>query len=307
MNITLASEQIKKQIKRQKRRDGLITLSFLAPNLIGFLVFTIIPVIATVVISMTEWNLIADPQWIGFKNYASMFGTKRFLKSLNNTFLYTVFTVPIGLFLALCLAVLMNRKIHGISVYRTIYYLPVVSSTVAVALLWKYIYADNVGILAGLFKYMGLESPKWISSTKWALPSVMIMSVWKGLGYNIVLLLAGLQGISQTYYEAAKIDGANGWRQFTHITIPLITPTLFFLVIMSIISSFQVFEQTQILTEGGPGFASTTIVYYIYTSAFVNLKFGFACALAMFLFLIILIITIIQWIGQKKWVTYDAY
>ena len=154
---------------------------------------------------------------------------------------------------------------------------------------------------------MGLESPKWISSTKWALPSVMIMSVWKGLGYNIVLLLAGLQGISQTYYEAAKIDGANGWRQFTHITIPLITPTLFFLVIMSIINSFQVFEQTQILTEGGPGFASTTIVYYIYTSAFVNLKFGFACALAMFLFLIILIITIIQWIGQKKWVTYDAY
>ena len=165
---------------------------------------------------------------------------------------------------------------------------------------------DNVGLLATIFKFLGLESPKWISSTKWSMTSIMIMSVWKGLGYNIIILLAGLQGISPSYYEAARIDGANGYQQFTKVTIPMLTPTLFFLVIMSIINSFQVFEQTAILTKGGPGFSSTTIVYYIYTSAFEDLKFGYACAMSMILFLIILVVTIFQWIGQKKWVTYDA-
>lgn len=296
-----------RMLRRQRRKENWVTFSFLAPNIIGFIVFMLLPVIATAVISLTEWNLIGSAKMIGLKNYTTVFHTKRFFQAMQNTLRYTIVTVPIGLFIALCLAVLMNRKIRGITLYRTIYYLPVVSSTVAIALLWKYIYADNVGLLAMIFKMLHLTSPKWITSTKWALPSVMIMSVWKGLGYNIVILLAGLQGIAPTYYEAAKIDGANGWQQFTNITIPLLTPTLFFLLIMSVISSFQVFEQTQILTGGGPGFASTTIVYYIYTSAFKNLEFGYACALSMVLFAIVLVITVIQWVAQGKWVNYDAY
>ena len=164
----------------------------------------------------------------------------------------------------------------------------------------------NVGLLAMVWKFFGAEAPRWLTSTKWSMTAISIMSVWKGLGGTIVLLLAGLQSISPSYYEAAKIDGANGWQQFTNVTIPLLTPTLFFQLIMSIINSFQVFDATAILTEGGPGFSSTSIVYYIYTSAFKDLKFGYACALAMVLFFIILVITLVQWLGQKKWVNYDA-
>ena len=292
--------------KKRRRKERWIIFSFLAPNIVGFLIFTLIPVFATGVISLTEWNLIGEMEFVGLENYFKVFETKRFYQVMGNTLFYTIATVPIGLFLALCLSVLMNRKIRGITVYRTIYYLPVVSSGVAIAMLWKYLYADNVGLLAMVWKFFGAEAPRWLTSTKWSMTAISIMSVWKGLGGTIVLLLAGLQSISPSYYEAAKIDGANGWQQFTNVTIPLLTPTLFFQLIMSIINSFQVFDATAILTEGGPGFSSTSIVYYIYTSAFKDLKFGYACALAMVLFFIILVITLVQWLGQKKWVNYDA-
>ena len=304
MNATL---EIKNNIgKKRRRKERWIIFSFLAPNIVGFLIFTLIPVFATGVISLTEWNLIGEMEFVGLENYFKVFETKRFYQVMGNTLIYTIATVPLGLFLALCLSVLMNRKIRGITVYRTIYYLPVVSSGVAIAMLWKYLYADNVGLLAMVWKFFGAEAPRWLTSTKWSMTAISIMSVWKGLGGTIVLLLAGLQSISPSYYEAAKIDGANGWQQFTNVTIPLLTPTLFFQLIMSIINSFQVFDATAILTEGGPGFSSTSIVYYIYTSAFKDLKFGYACALAMVLFFIILVITLVQWLGQKKWVNYDA-
>ena len=292
--------------KKRRRKERWIIFSFLAPNIMGFLIFTLIPVFATGVISLTEWNLIGEMEFVGLENYFKVFETKRFYQVMGNTLFYTIATVPLGLFLALCLSVLMNRKIRGITAYRTIYYLPVVSSGVAIAMLWKYLYADNVGLLAMVWKFFGAEAPRWLTSTKWSMTAISIMSVWKGLGGTIVLLLAGLQSISPSYYEAAKIDGANGWQQFTNVTIPLLTPTLFFQLIMSIINSFQVFDATAILTEGGPGFSSTSIVYYIYTSAFKDLKFGYACALAMVLFFIILVITLVQWLGQKKWVNYDA-
>lgn len=298
---------MQKAIRKQKQKDRLVIFSFLAPNIFGFLVFTLIPVLAAAFISLTEWNLIGEMKFVGLANYFKAFDTKRFYQVMENTLFYTVVTVPVGMFLALCLSVLMNRKIRGITLYRTIYYLPVVSSGVAIALLWQYIYADNVGLLAMIWKMFGGEAPRWITSTKWSMRSIAIMAVWKGLGGTIVILLAGLQAISPTYYEAAKIDGANEWKQFTNVTIPLLTPTLFFQLIMGIIGSFQVFDSTKVLTGGGPGFSSTSIVYYIYNSAYVDMKFGYACALAMVLFLIILVVTIIQWIGQKKWVNYDAY
>ena len=304
MNATL---EMKNNIgKKRRRKERWIIFSFLAPNIVGFLIFTLIPVFATGVISLTEWNLIGEMEFVGLENYFKVFETKRFYQVMGNTLFYTIATVPLGLFLALCLSVLMNRKIRGITAYRTIYYLPVVSSGVAIAMLWKYLYADNVGLLAMVWKFFGAEAPRWLTSTKWSMTAISIMSVWKGLGGTIVLLLAGLQSISPSYYEAAKIDGANGWQQFTNVTIPLLTPTLFFQLIMSIINSFQVIDATAILTEGGPGFSSTSIVYYIYTSAFKDLKFGYACALAMVLFFIILVITLVQWLGQKKWVNYDA-
>ena len=193
--------------KARKRKERLIILSFLAPNLIGFLMFTVFPVFAAMFLSFSEWNIISDIKWVGFDNYSKLFTSKRFWQAVYHTLEYTVVSVPIGLLLATFFAVLMNRKIRGVTFFRTVYYLPVVSSTVAVAMLWKFIYADNVGLLASIFRFLGLEAPKWISSTKWALRSIMIMSTWQGLGYNIVIILAGLQGISSVYYEAARIDG----------------------------------------------------------------------------------------------------
>ena len=197
---------------RRRRNEHLVALSFLAPNLIGFVVLTILPILATVYISLTEWNLLKEPVWVGLENYLKIFVSKRFLQTLGNTAYYTVASVPMGIILAVFLAVLMNgprKKLN--TFFRIVYYLPVISSTVAVALIWKFLYADGVGLFSYFFSSIGLEAPKFLTSSAWAMTSVVIMSVWKGLGYNIILVLAGLQGIAPTYYEAAEIDGATGW------------------------------------------------------------------------------------------------
>jgi multiple sugar transport system permease protein len=292
---------------KRHRNERLVALSFLAPNLIGFIVLTVLPILATVYISLTEWNLLKPPQWLGFDNYLKIFVSKRFLQTLGNTAYYTIASVPVGIILAVFLAVLMNgprKKLN--TFFRIVYYLPVISSTVAVALIWKFLYADDIGLISYFFSSVGLAAPKFLTSTQWSMTSVVIMSVWKGLGYNIILVLAGLQGIAPTYYEAAEIDGANGWDRFWRVTLPMLTPTLFFMTIMSIINSFQVFDQTKILTDGGPGFSSTSIVYYIYSLGFVNMKFGAACTIAVVLFALILLLSMIQWALQKRWVNYDA-
>lgn len=305
MNTLSASKaNIKKVAKRKKR---LVVLCFLAPNLFGFFAFTILPIFSTLLISLTKWNLLSSPKWIGLGNYANLIGNARFYQVLANTAYYTFISVPIGIMLAIFLATLMNTQYKKINTFfRIIYYLPVISSTVAVALIWKYIYADDFGLLSYLFKSIGIEAPKFITSTKWSLNSVIVMSIWKSLGYNIILILAGLQGIGVQYYEAAKIDGASSFMMFWKITLPMLSPTIFFVTIMSFIGSFQVFDQTKILTDGGPGYSSTSLVFYIYTQGFKNLQFGLACAMAILLFILVLVISLIQWKAQKRWVVYDV-
>ena len=212
--------------------------------------------------------------------------------------------MPVTLLLALGLAALMNRKLRGISVLRAIYFFPVTASIVAVSLLWAWMYTPDFGIINYLLSLLGLPKVNWLVDPTLAMPSVIIMSVWRGLGFNIVVFLAGLQSIPRDLYEAAELDGAGGWNQFRDITVPLLTPTIFFAAIMALIASFQVFEQTYIMTQGGPGNATLTLVYQIFLNGFTYLRMGYASALSFVLFAILFVITIVQVRLQTRWVHY---
>jgi multiple sugar transport system permease protein len=224
--------------------------------------------------------------------------------ALKNTVYFTVVSVPVTLLLALGLAALMNRKLRGIAILRAIYFFPVTASIVAVSLLWAWMYTPDFGIINYVLSQIGLPKVKWLVDPQLAMPSVILMSVWRGLGFNIVVFLAGLQSIPKDLYEAAELDGANGWDRFRQITIPLLTPTLFFAAIMAMIASFQVFEQTFIMTQGGPGNATLTLVYHIFQNGFTWLRMGYASALSFVLFAILFVITIVQVRLQRRWVHY---
>ena len=291
------------------RHPGLLqwleALPYLLPTLIGFFVFILGPVVVSFLLGFTEWDLLTPPQWIGLGNYRAMlFETPLFWTTLRNALYYTLLFVPGAVILPLFVAVLMNQQLRGVTFYRSIYFLPVVTSTVAVALVWQWLYNPEFGPINYVLKLVGIKGPAWIASPEWAMPALVVMSIWQVVGYNMVIYLAGLQGIPEEFYEAAAIDGATGWRQFLHITVPLISPTTFFILIVSIIGSLQVFEQTYILTQGGPAYATLTIAYYIYQQAFQFFHMGFGAALSYVLFVIILLITLIQFRVQKRWVFY---
>lgn len=295
---------------KARLEEAIAAYLFLLPNIAGFIVFTAGPVLASLVISLFSWNLLNPPVWLGLGNYTSLFSDTDFLNSLKHTLQYTVGSVPLGMLLSLLLAVALNQKIRGIGIYRTIYFVPVVSSLVAVSLMWRWMYNPTAGILNHLlnqvfdFLHLSINPPDWLQSTTWAMPAIIIMSVWKGLGYNMVIYLAGLQGIPTSLYEAAEIDGASAISKFFKITLPLLTPTTFFVLIISLINSFQVFEQTYIMTRGGPARATVTTVYYIYQNGFQWYKMGYASAVAWVLFAIIMVLTLLQWRYQDKWVFY---
>ena len=278
----------------------------LAPTLFGLLVGTLGPVLAAIGISFADWDVITPPSFAGIANYQRLLRDPTFSKALINTLYYVGVMVPVSTVLSLALALLMNQKLRAITWYRTAYFLPVVSSTVAVALVWSWIYSKDFGLLNFVLRSVGMDPVAWLSSTKWAMPAVIIMGVWGTLGEGMIIFLAGLQSISQSYYEAAEVDGANGWQKLWKITIPLITPSLFFYFIITMINAFQTFEQIYIMTRGGPVNSTTTIVYYIYRNAFRNFKMGYASAQAIVLFAIIMVLTLIYWRSQEKWVVYDG-
>ena len=290
---------------KSKKKESRAAMLFLAPNIIGFLVFTVGPVLYAVYLSLTEWNMVRSPVFTGLENFIKLFRDPRFYQALKNTMVYTVGTVHVLIVLSLLLAVLVNSKVKGISIFRTMIFIPVVASTVGSAMLWQWLLANDIGIVAYLLKIFGIKAPQFLTSSKWAMFSVILYTIWKQLGYNMVILLGGLQAIDITYYDAARVDGAGAVRRFFNITIPMLTPTLFFTVIMGVINSLQVFDQTHVLTKGGPNYATTTLVYYVYVEAFTNMKMGYACAASIILFLIILLITLFQWKGQERWVHYD--
>jgi multiple sugar transport system permease protein len=286
-------------------RQLLTAAPFMALTIVGLLVFILYPMVASFYFSLTKWNMLTDPKWIGFKNYSDLMQDPVFWKVLSNTLYYLVLYVPLALVIPLVLAVLVNQKLRLSTLYRSIFFLPVITSTVAIAMVWICLYNYQFGIINYLLDKVGISGPNWLGDPDWAMIAVVIMSVWKTAGYNMVIYLGGLQGISQEYYEAASIDGASTFQNFLHITVPLISPTTFFVLIISLINSFQVFEATYILTNGGPINSTLTMALQIYQTAFQFLKMGYASAYAWILLLLTLAVTLIQFIIQKKWVFYS--
>jgi multiple sugar transport system permease protein len=290
---------------RKSTRDGAWAALFLAPQVIGLIVFSIGPIIAAIVLSLFQWDAIGTPLFIGFQNFVDIFsGGSDFWIALKNTLYYSVLTIPVAIILALVLAVLLNN-VKGKMIYRTIYFMPQVTSSVAVCMIWLWMYNGDFGLINQLLSYVGIKGPQWLTDTRWVMPAIAILSIWWGLGYNMTIFLAGLQSIPRSYYEAATIDGANAMQQFRHITLPLISPTTFFLTIMAVISSFQVFDQAYIMTGGGPAKASTTLVYLVWNTAFQEFYMGRASAIALMLFVMILIVTLIQFKFSDRWVNYE--
>lgn len=283
--------------------DFMVAFYFLLPSLIGFLFFTAIPLVASLVIAFYEWGVLTEPKFVGFKNFAKIFTADPiFLTALKNTFLYVIGVVPFSIALGLAAALVLNQKLLFVRFWRSVYFLPVMTSTVAISLVWRWLYNPDVGLINEFLRTIGIENPPtWISSTIWALPSIIIVTVWKTIGYNMVIFLAGLQDISREMYEAAEIDGSGKWNAFWHITLPLLKNTTFFITIISIINSFQVFGYALIMTEGGPGNATNTLVLYIYQQGFKFFNMGYASAIAWVLFIIIFIFTMLQsYVNHRK-------
>ncbi|HEY0829212.1 MAG TPA: sugar ABC transporter permease [Bacilli bacterium] len=289
-----------------KRREMIWSYSFIAIPVIGFFIFGLAPLMSSLVLSFMDWDLITPAKWNGTENYKEMVLDEKFYKSLYNTF-YLLIGIPIGMFFSLLLAILMNRKLKGISFLRTIYYIPVISPIIAVSLLWQWLLNYDYGLINDwIWKIFGIQGPNWLGDPNWIKPSFVLMGLWGGIGGTMVLYLAGLQAISSVYYEAAEVDGASRWHRLRYITFPLLSPIHFFVVVMGIIGTFQSFSQMYILaTDGGPEYSGATIVFYIFSEAFKYFNMGYASAVAWVLGILILILTLIQFKLSKRWVYHE--
>ena len=273
----------------------LIPYIFIAPNVVVFAVFMFVPILLAFYISLNEWTLIGTPTFVGLGNYLDMLEDSEFLRAFYNTGVYTLGTVPTSIALGLVVALGLNRKLPGRTLLRSIFFVPVIISLVAVALIASWIFNDNYGIINAALSAVGIGDVPWLSSARWAMISLIIATLWIRLGFNMVIYLAALQSIPTELYDAARVDGASGWRRFRHITWPLLGPTTFLLVIINIIYSLHVFDLIYVMTGGGPGFSTTVLVQYIYQMAFTEGQMGYASAIGVVLYLLLLIFTVFQW------------
>ena len=306
---------LKQRVKLERRptgptreqRDRRAALAFLTPNAIGFLAFTLIPFAASLVLSFFDWPLIGSPSFAGIGNWSKLLTEDpNFWPVLWNTVYFAVAYVIGNLVVSLGLALWLSSRIHFKGLFRWVFFLPVVSPMVANAVVWRLLLTPNEGLFASISMILfGSPGPNWLGDTNWAMPAVIMMSIWPGFGYNMIIFVAGIGSIPQQVYEAAAIDGANWWQRTFRITLPLLTPSIFFAVIMTIISSLQTFAQPFILTSGGPGNSTTTLVYYLYQRGFQGYEMGYASTIAWSLFAIILVVTFIQYRGQNRWVNYQ--
>jgi multiple sugar transport system permease protein len=273
----------------------LVPYIFISPNIIIFAAFMLFPILFAFYMSFHEWSLIGVPQFNGLDNYVRMVHDELFWQSLGHTVVFTAGTVPTSIALGLAAAMLLNRELPARGLLRSVIFLPVIVSGVVTALVAAWIFNDNYGVINSLLKAAGLEPIPWLSSPTWAMPSIIITTLWIRIGFCMVVYLAGLQGIPSEYYDAAQVDGASGWRQFRHITWPLLTPTTFLLLVINVIFSFHVFDLIYVMTGGGPGFSTTVLVQYIYESAFASREMGYASAMGIVLYLLIVVLTVFQW------------
>ncbi|MGH2344367.1 MAG: carbohydrate ABC transporter permease [Chloroflexota bacterium] len=287
------------------KRDTAWAYLFIAPQMVGLLAFALGPMLAIVVLSFGSWDLIHAFRWVGLNDYRYEFSDPIFWKSVKNTIYYTGIFIPASLILALLVALVLNRKMAFRGWYRAIFFMPVITPTVAIALVWFWLLNPDYGLINILLYDIGITGPGWYADIQWAMPSVILVSVWRNFGYSMVIFLAGLQGVPAQLYEAAQMDGAGRWAQFRHITLPMLSPTTFFLIVTNVIGSLQVFDQVYVLTNGqaGPDDATRVIVFHIYELAFRLFQFGQASAATVFLFVVILAITLVQFRFQR-WVHY---
>lgn len=299
---------------RRRRGSGLLVASpFLLPSLIGLMIFSFLPLVISGMISLTDWNGLDklsgmgffEEHFIGFGNYKAILTTPEFWRTLVNTAQYIVLYIPLMLAASLLVAYLLSRSHRCVGVFRVLYYIPVLTSWVAASLIWKSVLSPQYGALNGILKLFGIQGPGWLQDEAWAMPAIVLVSVWKDMGFFGLILLSGIVGINRTYYEAASLDGAGGWKKFTRITLPLLTPSIFYVLIVSLINSFQLFPQIMIMTGGGPNGATQVMVERIYNYGFRYYRMGYAAAFSWLLFVIIMVFTAIQMKGQNRWVHYD--
>jgi multiple sugar transport system permease protein len=296
------------QLSKAARKEERLGYLFISPWIIGFLAFAAFPILASFALSFMHWDIYRPPTWAGLDNYGRVFGDKLFYKSMSVTLRYSAMSIPLSLVFGLALSLLLNLKVKGIDFFRTLFYLPSVISGVAVAMLWLWIFNDTYGLFNYLLGIIGIEGPQWLKNPDWVLPSYVIMSLW-GIGGSAILFLGGLQNIPGHLYEAAKVDGANVFHRFFRITLPLLTPTLFFLLLMGIISSFQVFTTAYVINgegSGGPDNEGLFYMLYLYRKAFKTFDMGYATSMAWIGGLISLILSILVYRTQNKWVYYEA-
>jgi multiple sugar transport system permease protein len=289
-----------------RQREAILFYLCISPWLIGFVLFYLGPIIASFYFSLTEWDLLTSPQFVGMDNYVRLFTRDALaLKSFKVTLVYTLVYVPLDMIFGLSLALLLNQKLRGIGVFRTVYYLPSVLSGVAYVVMWMWMFNPQHGLINTLFSYAGIQGPRWLLDPKWALSALIIMSLW-GVGRSMIIFLAGLQDIPAVLYEVAEIDGATRWNKFWKVTLPLLTPSLLFNLIFGIILTFQTFTNAFVATNGGPLDSTLFYVLYLYRKAFEHLQMGYASAMAWVLFLIVLACTLVIFLTSGKWVFYRS-
>lgn len=306
MATTLVPHRFPRRISRMRLQEHFFGWLFILPVVIGVFSFQFYPILVSIYASMTNWTGLNNPSFVGIDNYTRLVTEDRFFRlTLRNTAYYTLGSIPLSMSLALVLALLCNRSMRMVYWYRTAFFAPNVTSTVAISLVWFWLYAPDVGLINWVLSLVGIEGPAWLTSLTWAMPAVIVVGVWQHVGYPMLILLAGLQGIPESLYEAAKLDGAGALARFRRITLPLLTPSLFFLLITQFISSFQVFGLIYVMTQGGPANATNVYIHYLYQNAFAFGRLGYASAMAWVLFVIIGLITLVQWQLQKRWVFYE--
>ena len=305
LRLSSRSEAVSPTRRRSRLNKNLIAYSFILPNLIGFAVFTLVPMVASLGLAFMNWDGANKTGWAGLENFQRLLTDETFMISLKNTLVYVIGTVPTTMAASLGLAMLLNRPIRGRNFFRTTFFFPYVASLVAVAVVWNLLFFPSAGPVNELLRALGvLDPPRWSASVDWAMPTVIMASIWRFMGYYMIIYLAALQGIPTILYEAAEIDGASPWQKFRYVTLPLLTPATFFISVMLTITSFKVFDMILMMTNGGPGRATNVLVFYTYNVAFREFRFGYASAIAMVLLAMVLIITFVQFRMEKRWVSY---
>ena len=289
---------------RQRTREAIEGYLFVAPAVIGFFLFTLFPMVASLGLSFTEYNLLSSPRWIGLDNFVELAKDEFFWRALRITVTYAAVGLPLTIVVALAVALLLNQRVPGITVWRSLYILPSVISGAAVVVLWRWLFNPEFGLFNVMLDYVGIQGPNWLGSTTWALPSLVLVGLW-GFGQTMLVFLAGLQGVPGELYEAVEVDGGSAWHKFRNVTLPMVSPVILFNLVVGLIYAFQFFTEAYGLTEGGPENSTLVYLLYLYRNAFQYFQMGYASAMAWVLFLLVLLLTLVIFRSTPMWVHYE--